>query len=491
MTKKTKTINITILLSYVLFHIFLITKHEAWRDEAHSFVQMQNLSIKSIIEIMSIDGHPALWYSINTPLIKLGLPFTCFSCISLAAMTLAVAILLFKSTMPYWTRIIILSSSLFIYYNPVICRIYSLVILITTILAVYFKQRYEKPIFYGIIVALLFQSHIVMVGLGIGLLIDCFIEFVKSKNKNVLYGLIIEAIGFIAMILELRQSPAKTVSYEVSPKGLLDNLSPLNILNGFTSVFNKLFGLNFINNSFRQLCVLGFSILLIFGIILWLTILGIKKQIFIYSVRELIISFLGLGAYFAIICLIRPAEHEQMALCGLAILVFAIISFYSNDKVINYYRPYLSIMLVGICVLTWWPTFNNIKYDIKNNFSNAKDAASYISDVSPQNSVIVLQEDQTSSVLYAYLHCFRKDLTIYSVDENRNYLSHNFGKAYNKLTTEEMAQIINTAFPDSAVTYITVDPLQENNNFELIKEFTTQNYWNENYWIYQRRDICL
>ena len=154
------------LLAYAVFHVYLINCHEAWRDEAQAWTLAANISLPQLFSLLSVEGHPALWFLFLRIFAKLGLTFPYISYLSLILMLCALAMLLFKSPFPDVVKLAVSLSLVFIYYNPVISRVYSLIILLVVILAVYWPQKYDKPILYGILIALLFQTHIIMSGLA-------------------------------------------------------------------------------------------------------------------------------------------------------------------------------------------------------------------------------------------------------------------------------------------------------------------------------------
>ena len=142
-------INAVILIAYLIIHIFLAVHHEAWRDESQAWVIARDSSFLEILGLCASEGHPCLWFYLLKICQILGLSFYHISIISIIILSLAAGILLWKSPFSMLANICILLSPVFFYYNPVICRIYPIVILLIIFLCVYWPERREKPIAYG------------------------------------------------------------------------------------------------------------------------------------------------------------------------------------------------------------------------------------------------------------------------------------------------------------------------------------------------------
>ena len=63
------------LLAYAVFHVYLINCHEAWRDEAQAWTLAANISLPQLFSLLSVEGHPALWFLFLRIFAKLGLTF--------------------------------------------------------------------------------------------------------------------------------------------------------------------------------------------------------------------------------------------------------------------------------------------------------------------------------------------------------------------------------------------------------------------------------
>ncbi|MDO4803772.1 MAG: hypothetical protein Q4A32_03010 [Lachnospiraceae bacterium] len=149
----------------ILFNIIMMLRHEAWRDEAQAWLMAKQLSPISLLDELSYEGHPCLWFYLLMPFAKAGLPFVTLNIVSIVVM--AVVIVLIGAAAPFdrISRMLFAASPLCIYAFSAISRSYCLVALLLVLLAMADRRRYEHPVSFCILIALLVQTHIVMIGM--------------------------------------------------------------------------------------------------------------------------------------------------------------------------------------------------------------------------------------------------------------------------------------------------------------------------------------
>lgn len=211
-------LRILILILYLGINYMLVQKHEPWRDEAHHWLISRDLSYSGIIEEMKYDGHPCLWNLILAPFAKAGLPYKTLNFISLFFMTAAAILLLFFSPFPFWLDALLLFSPAFTYYFSANARQYSLIPLILMGLAATYRERHRKPFRYGCLIALLVQTHVIMLGMAAILALLWLIEtiHIESGQSKFLYclkclGLPIISASFL--LFQLIQVPGTSTWY--------------------------------------------------------------------------------------------------------------------------------------------------------------------------------------------------------------------------------------------------------------------------------------
>lgn len=197
----------------VLFSAYLLTltlNHEYWFDEGQAWNIARDNDIGGIIGMMKYEGHPPLWHLLLKLFISLGCSYEALGLISWGVTVITAAVILFALPIKSCFKAAFLLSGGMLHINSVISRVYCLIYLIVALIAALYPQRRKHPLLFGLLVALLANTHIAMCGLvgvlGIFMLIDFFKEFkTNTKKQNLLNagGLFIGGAGVILLILPL------------------------------------------------------------------------------------------------------------------------------------------------------------------------------------------------------------------------------------------------------------------------------------------------
>lgn len=200
-------------LALLLFSAYLLTvtlNHEYWFDEGQAWNIARDNDLAGIIGMMKYEGHPPLWHLVLKLFISLGCSYEALGLISWGVTVITAAVILFALPIkPYFKAAFLLSGGM-LFVNSVISRVYCLIYLIVALIAACYPHRKKHPLLFGLLVALLANTHIAMCGLvailGIFMLIDFFGEFkANTKKQNILNasGLLIGGVGVIVLILPL------------------------------------------------------------------------------------------------------------------------------------------------------------------------------------------------------------------------------------------------------------------------------------------------
>ena len=160
------------VIPYVLFFVILIVfnfilmfRHEAWRDEAQAWLMAKELGPFALLNELSYEGHPFLWFYLLMPFAKAGLPYITLNIVSCAIMTVVMILIAARAPFDRISRMLLAASPLCIYAFSAISRSYCLVALLMVLLAMADRDRYKHPFWFCILIALLVQTHIVMIGM--------------------------------------------------------------------------------------------------------------------------------------------------------------------------------------------------------------------------------------------------------------------------------------------------------------------------------------
>lgn len=484
--RKQLIISLIICLIYMVFHAFIAMRHEAWRDEAQAWVLAKNLSFSELFDVLSIEGHPILWFIICRFFSKLGLSFYFFSLISILIMGASVFVLLYYVRIKPIAKIILLFSPVFLYYNPIICRVYAVVVLLLTVLAVFWRDREKHYIRYAVTVLLLSQTHILVSGVALGCLAETAVRLFRCKDKKkrieCAISLMIIAVGVLLLFLELHQSKDNNSFINVSLSTILYSARIANIKTGIESLlrwyieddlFLSVFTVGFV--------VVGFALL---GYV----VCRLKK-----SMYEVIVALFAMGTYMGIICLVRKAGHIQLAIVFFIITYFITIIFSPekhddpNEVRTDRYPLLTKVVCLVLCIIavaTIPKTVSDTCYDIKKEFSGSRLFAQEMEEYIEDESVVVLTDSAYSPAIYAYLYSSSKGLYFYDINNQEEYRGHIWRRELiNDLESDELINISRQAFPNCEnVYFVSNEPFALENP---VLSNTDENYWNEFYYLYR------
>jgi len=486
--KKESIINTTILVMYILLQVFLAVHHEAWRDESQAWIIAKNASFGEILGLCASEGHPCLWFFILKILSLCGLSFYWFSAISITIMAAAAALLIWKAPFPFILKIGVLLSPMFFYYNPVICRIYSVVVLLIVLLCIIWPERKDRPIEYGIVVALLFQSHVLIAGLAIGCLIEMLIRC-RDANKRGVLGIAIPVISLLFMITELRQTDKTDTFIHVTPGLLLSRANAVS--QNIKTVTSK-----FDTGGYKT----GEIILMLCSIMI---IAYIAKTAMDPSLRKtgkdiIIVSLCGLLYYWGIIIFVRGADHIQIAVVFWMIMLFFVWTLTTtrdntDHSSINFYETLLLVCCVLVIPRSAWV---DPVEDVKGPFSGSLEMAAIVEETVPDKAVIVIRNNELSTSIAAYLYESENNYTIWDIDNGCEFQIHKWGRENKRNVQDDM--IAETAYKDcgkkencyyiNATTILDSEQLQSG-KMTLINKNTSPNAWDEYYQLYKLSNV--
>ena len=171
-----------------------------------------------------------------------------------------------------WTRVVLLFTPVFSYYNTAMARSYALIVLELVLVGAFYLKRKEKPVLWAGLIILLFQTHMYVAGLAVMLTLQMVYECIaiadKRKQKTVGIGLI--GLNLLFLFKELSGGASESVG-SVAGDILSD---PLDFFGqALFSIHRTLnAGFDFVSNIYREIMVNGIIIILIFLIFLPLII---------------------------------------------------------------------------------------------------------------------------------------------------------------------------------------------------------------------------
>lgn len=406
------------LIAYSAFLLLVVLNHEYWFDEAQAWNIARDNDLGGIISMMKYEGHPPLWHFILKIFISLGCSWRALGLISWGISTLAAAVVIFALPIkPYFKAAMLLSNGM-LYANSAVSRVYCLINLFLVLLAWLYPHRKRLPMLFGVLVALLANTHIGMCGLvgiiGIYMLVDYFKDFKSNSAKqNILntLGLAIAGAGVVILILPLWDSlttNSVAVEREYTASGVFkDFIGALNenigsacsdnlpdILGILISVagqalfFAVLFFLWKNRRAFISALVFAVVYFVINGAV-WYTTTN-RGAVFILAVAVIAVMFRKEEQKGA-----PRAPNKEQAKSGSAGLERLKAALEKSERLM----PVLCSCLLALSIPS------GVKYavdDLRGEFSPHKAAAEFIRENIPEDALLVSYSDNRS-VIAAYL----------------------------------------------------------------------------------------
>lgn len=401
--KKNK-INLLIIIIWAICSFVLIFFHEQWRDEAQQWLLVRDCSFLELFSQLKYEGHFLLWYLILMPFVKLGFPYITANFISWFICLIAVLIINLKSPLKTSQKIFFTFSLPMIYLYPIVSRCYCLIPLAIALISWFYKDRKTKPIRYMLAIALLANSHVIMLGMVGILLLEFFIEFLKerktnskSENKKIILSFVLVAILLFITALPLFSSLTanKTI-------GVKDSESPSKFVTFIYSI------LALVVSNFPAYNNLPFIMCLIVFLVFFISLFYIKK----YKKASIEFSIIALWQVLIYTFIFGSGISNQKIPSLVLVLMFFIWTknknikeeeFFTSNLIMNsnFKKKLLQIFLIIIYVLYMINSVYCVINEIKTPYSTSYQVAEYINENLPENSIFITakQPEFSSSII--------------------------------------------------------------------------------------------
>ena len=387
--------NLGILIIYAITtFVVAIVFHESWRDEAQAWLIARDLNIIDIIKQMQYEGHPALWHLILAPFAKLGLPYVTVKIVSWMISNITVGLILKKAPFNIFIKILLISTMPMLYLYPAIARSYCIIPLAITLIAIYYKQRHEKPIAYALSILLLANTHIVVYGMvGILLLLFYIEELIvnrktndKKQKKKIYISLAIILIGLLITTIPIFLSV--TINSDVNLGGnttarLENSIGKLRY--ALTAMISACFSPN-------QVIVCLVEIILIM-----LLLYEIK-----YHRKNSLIILASVGFCLIIYAFIYYCSEQRAGIFIFFIMFVAWIQW--EEKQERKVRNVTESLLVFLLIINITSGINAVVDEINTKYSAANQTAQYIKDNLEEDSIFICMNMPYSSAIIPYIN---------------------------------------------------------------------------------------
>ncbi len=204
-----------IILGFTLLSLLLLFNHEPWRDEAQAWLLARDCaSIRALIGQMGYEGAPALWHLILYLPAQLGLPYRAMFIIHFLIILTAVVTFMRHAPFSRVQKILFIFGYYALYEYNTIARNYAVSVMLLFFIATMYKNRFERPVIYALLIFLLSNSNVHNLVISMALagmyLIELAFEKISSLKITHLLSVCIIAAGFLAAIHQL--SPPKDLA---------------------------------------------------------------------------------------------------------------------------------------------------------------------------------------------------------------------------------------------------------------------------------------
>lgn len=231
--------DLLVLALYIGICFVTSLKHEPWRDEAMPWLMARDSSFFELMfENLRYELHPMAWYVVLFFVAHCGFPYFALLVTHLVIASLAVGLFVWKAPLPRILKYGLAFSYYMMSEYVLIARHYSLSILALFLVASFYRTRFEKPLWYGAAILLLFNTEYLCATTGIGLtfLYGLEIFFKKPIEKKQIRGLSLMVMGLLMMAWQVLRV-AKDQDYIVDEKGI----NPMGLIMALSKIFSPVF----------------------------------------------------------------------------------------------------------------------------------------------------------------------------------------------------------------------------------------------------------
>jgi hypothetical protein len=176
----------TVFILFTIFLSYTISYHELWADEMHSWnIAKGSKSFFDLISNTRYEGHPPVWYVIIWSISKFTHDVNYMQAAQLIIAGLAVFLVLFFSSFPIITRILLPFGYFFLFEYGVLSRNYAIGVLFALCICLILHKNFNgKLILYYCLLFLLSNTHLIALLLAFSLHFYFILLSIEQKKKT-------------------------------------------------------------------------------------------------------------------------------------------------------------------------------------------------------------------------------------------------------------------------------------------------------------------
>ena len=171
---------------YIFLSGYTMAHHELWADEIHSWnIAKASAGLPDLISNIRYEGHPPVWYVIIWSISKFTHDVNYIQAAQLIIASLAVFLVLFFSSFPLITRILIPFGYFFLFEYGVLSRNYAIGVLFALCICLILHKNFRgKLILYYSLLFLLSNTHLIALLLAFSLHVYFLLLTLEQKKKT-------------------------------------------------------------------------------------------------------------------------------------------------------------------------------------------------------------------------------------------------------------------------------------------------------------------
>lgn len=406
-----------VLIMFTILMITSVITHECYQEEAQSWLMARDLNPIQIIQQLKYEGHSFLWYYILMPFAKMGFPMQTQNFITATMAIVGVYLILKKSPFNKMEKLLIVFSGGMIYFYSIIARPYALAVLILYAIATMYNQRKEHPYKYAILLAILGQTHLIMLPVVVMLAIFFWEnelikkETTKEEKIKLLKSLsivMVSVIIFLVIGIFTMYNCAIIRKNDITIMGILEKIQ-----NQVTVATSYLIGSDNIKEYHIWMvtipiimCVIGSRKNAKLSLVFW------SQVIFTFLVHAFIWNTISLRIYMVIY-----------------MLIFWMWLYKNEYKKDN---KWLQIAFILFFLITAIPSYNIAIQDVFYNYSDGKNAAKYIENNIEEGACFICADNETHQSIIGYLP--KNKYKFYQVSSQSYFTYMTWNEEWNRFT---------------------------------------------------------
>lgn len=186
---------------FILLGLLGVLHHEIWFDEAHTWLLARDShSWVELFRNARADRQPLLWHCLLYILKHISTKPLAMQLLHWIIASLAAGIFLHKGPFPYWFKVLLIFGYFILFEYTLIARNYGPGMLFLFAFC-FLYQKNAPPIWIGLLLGLLANTHPLGLVAGAGLCIWWFLDLDKRRAKRFFQGQFLAATGFALAIL--------------------------------------------------------------------------------------------------------------------------------------------------------------------------------------------------------------------------------------------------------------------------------------------------